>query len=519
MNELNAPQRSHPMDELEAVQRLLAERPPPAPNVVAAARAGLERASVVSASGASPVHLNGDRPAAGPDPSRRWRRWRGLLAPVAAAAAVAVVIAISVAISGTVGSHAQRPAASTPAAFRQVPRYFVALTGHAVPDQGVRAEVAATGTGAVLGSVTVPRPYKVFTGVAAAGDDRTFVLAARRGTAVGYVSGRGPLMYYGTGPARFYKLVLTRSGAPAALTALPVPPVTGTINGFALSPDGSKLAVSVLPSTPLRSGRAGPPRGAQLMVFSLATGAQRAWTLPGTGWIGMNKPFARSLSWAGDNRTLLFTEQLGQGGSKVQVRLLDTAAPGGSLRADSRLVPFSARQLGMVTAGFMVLAADGTKIIAATTADVVHGGMTARQRQSLQPPRQCRLRASAARREIRHGATHPETPYCQKILKQLSQRLAEDARDHPQTIRTYATYSEFSVRTGKPAGVLGRMQGHGQTGADVDWASATGSAMIVDGPGPHSTNDNPQLALGVLAGGTFTPLPPAVQALLYSATW
>jgi hypothetical protein len=517
MDELNAPQRSHPMDELEAVQRLLAERPPPAPDVVAAARAGLERAGVVTTHGGSPVHLDGDRPMVGPGPAAR-RRWRGWLAPVAAAVAVATAIAISVAIAGTVGSHARRPAASTPAAFRQVPRYFVALTGHAVPDQGERAEVAATATGAVLGSVTVPRPHTVFTEVAAAADDRTFVLAAQRGKAVTYVSGHGPLMYFGVGPARFYKLVLARSGRPAALTALALPPVTGNLNGFALSPDGSRLAVSVLPAYSPRSGRVAPSRGARLLVFSLATGAERAWTLPSPGWIGMNKPNAQSLSWAGDNRTLLFTEHLGAGGSKVQVRLLDTAAPRGGLRADSRLIPFPAKTISAVSFGIMLLSADGTKIIAGTTTDVSHGGMTARQRQSLLPPRQCRLRDPAGPGKIGHGAGH-ETTYCQKTLKQLSQRMAKDARDHPVTIRTYATYSAFSVRTGKPVLVLGRMQGHGQTGADVDWASGSGSALIVDGPGPRSTNGNPELALGVLAGGTFTPLPPAVQALLYSATW
>jgi hypothetical protein len=162
----------------------------------------------------------------------------------------------------------------------------------------------------------------------------------------------------------------------------------------------------------------------------------------------------------------------------------------------------------------VVMYADGTKIIAGTATDVVHGGTIRRQRELVLPPRQCRLHAPAG-----SGKTGHETPYCQKILKQDSERLAKDARDHPVTMRTYATYSAFSVRTGKPVLVLGRMQGRGQTGADVNWASATSSAMIVDGPGPQSANDHPQLALGVLAGGTFTPLPQAVQAFLYSATW
>jgi hypothetical protein len=501
------------MEELEAVQRLLAERPPPAPDVIAAARTSLERAGAVLPSGLSPVHLNGDRPMAGPGPaaSSRGRRWRGWLAPVAAAVAVAAAIGISVGISSTVGSHAQRPAPSTPAVFRQVPRYFVILTGHAVPQQGERAEVVATATGAVLASVTVPRSRTVFTEVAAAGDDRTFVLAAQPGKKVSYVSGRGPLMYFGAGPARFYKLVVARSGRSATLTALALPPVTGNLNGFALSPDGSKLAVSVLP--PARAQSA--PHGSQLLVYTLATGARRAWTLRGTGWIGMNKPFARSLSWAGDSRTLMFQDHLGVGGSKVEIRLLDTAAPGGNLRADSRLVPLS--QQTASAAGLMLLSADGTKIITATSTYVTHGGMTAQQRRSLRPPRRCGPFGHMASGRPRYS----RTPSCQKIFKQLgkrAKRLFNQERKHGVSTRTATTYAGFSVRTGKPVLVLGHLDSQGQTWGDVDWADAAYTAMIVDGPAPNSTNDNPRDVLGVLAKGTFTPLPGAVQAFS-SPTW
>jgi hypothetical protein len=510
------------MDDLEAVQWLLAERPAPAPDVVAAARTSLERAGAVLPSGLPPVPLNGDGPMAGPGPAAD-RRWRGWLAPVAAAVAVAAAIGVSVAISGTVGSHARRPTASTPAVFRQVPRFFVTLTGHAVPEQGERAEAVATATGAVLGSVTVPRPYQVFTEVAAAGDDRTFVLAAQRGTKVTYVGGRhGPLMYYGSGPARFYKLVLARSGRPATLTALPLAAVTGDLNGFALSPDGSKLAVSALPTYSPRSGQVPPSRGAQLVVFSLATGARRVWRLPGPGAIGMNKPNAQSLSWAGDNRTLLFQERLRSGGT-VQIRLLDTAAPGGSLLADSRLVPFSQKMINEVTFGVILLSADGTKIIAATTTRVLRGGMTARQLRSLAVPRRCLHHGDRVGPKYRYSANQ-KTPYCQKIIREHQQRfkriMAQMRKDGTGLMAaTSATFAELSVRTGKPVRVLDRMRAAGDTGADVDWASAAATAMIVDGPAPDSTGSNPRIVLGVLASGTFTPLPRAVQAFLYSATW
>lgn len=86
-------------------------------------------------------------------------------------------------------------------------------------------------------------------------------------------------------------------------------------------------------------------------------------------------------------------------------------------------------------------------------------------------------------------------------------------------MQTYATYGEYSAGTGKPVAVLGHLQGHGDTGADVNWASPDGSTLIVDGPAPDSTIRNPRLAVGVLAGNAFTPLPPAVLALLYTAAW
>jgi hypothetical protein len=51
MSEPNAPLRNDDMDELAAVRQLLAERPPPGPATVAAARASLERAGLPGTSG------------------------------------------------------------------------------------------------------------------------------------------------------------------------------------------------------------------------------------------------------------------------------------------------------------------------------------------------------------------------------------------------------------------------------------------------------------------------------------
>ena len=107
------------------------------------------------------------------------RRWPGWLAPVAAAAAVVGVISASLAISGVFLRHPPGTGpADSPGVFAMVPRYFVALPDPEIPG---RAVVGATATGAVLGTVAPPKPYTVFTWVAAAGDGRTFVLAAAPG--------------------------------------------------------------------------------------------------------------------------------------------------------------------------------------------------------------------------------------------------------------------------------------------------------------------------------------------------
>jgi len=341
------------MDELGAVQQLLAE-PPPGPDVVEAARLRLERA----AQGRTPLRTR----AAG----RGWRapglvlrtaaprRWPGWLAPVAAAAAVAGVIIASLAISGVILHH---PAGTGPAnsgVFAKVPRYFVA-----VPEVPGRAVVAATGTGAVLGTVAPPKPYAVFSWAAAAGNGRTFVLGAspRLRPRVAVPQRR---------PVKFYRLVLDRSGHPGRLVPLPIPPVTAIISGLAVSPDGSKLAVSFLPNR--------RQTGSRIQVFSLATGARREWVWPGQGTIGSITLELGSggLQWEADSRTLLYEVTIRiRTGSLGRLYLLDTAAPGGSLLTSSTRIPVPSTDLGWTPSnvshriiGMPLITGDGTKLVA-----------------------------------------------------------------------------------------------------------------------------------------------------------
>lgn len=537
MNEPNAPQGNDEMDELTAVQQLLAERPAPSPDAVAAARASLERAGLYGTPGRMPLHLNGSggMPGLGPPPAPR-RRWRGWLVPVAAALAVTTAVAVSLAISSGISrQHARKHPASTVAPFAQVPRYFVALTGgNILPNGGRRAAIAATATGTVLGSVAPPRPYRVFTWVAAAANDRTFVLAAQRAQPVN----GAPKMLMGSGPARFYRLTVHRSGRPGALKPLPVPPVTESINGFALSPDGSRLAVSV-------HGAPGAVAGSsQILVFKLATGAERSWVLSSAGWIGQDKPSAQSLVWAGDDRTLLFKQYEGEGGARAQIRLLDTAAPGGNLAAASTRVPFASRLISgrandtVQDYGNMLLTPDGHKIISVVATSYWHGrpgfipgAAFARITRSMLPP-QCQ---GTGRR------VYKRTPYCINSLKQLEQgktgksaalrrALIRNAAQQQAQSSTVLAFTEFSAATAKPVAVLSRLQGEGQgtAWAEVIWTTPDGSAMIIDGAWPKAGDHwpishagPPVPVAGVMTGGAFTPFPKPVQTLFFGgqAAW
>lgn len=422
------------MDELSAVQYLLAE-PPPGPEVVEAARLRLERAALGGTPPRARAAGTGWRALGLVRRSAVTRRWAGWLAPVAAAAAVVGVILASLAISGVL-LHPAGTGPNSSGVFAKVPRYFVA-----VPEISGRAVVGATATGAVLGTVAPPEPGTMFVWVAAAGDARTFVLAVGPPPAVGkdVLTPR---------PVKFYRLALDRSGHPGRLVPLPIPRETVTMTDLALSPDGSKLAVSLLP--------AHGQTGARIQVFSLATGAGREWVWPGQGMIGeisLEVGGTGSNSWEADNRTLLFevTARNGTGNPPGQLRLLDTAAPAGSLLASSTRIPVPANEVGWQhnnaghrIIGIPLITGDGTKLVA----------------------------------PFFHASAPP------KVFG--------------------FTITEFSVRTGKPVQVLYRRRaGTEAASTGVLWVNNSGTAMIV-GRGS---------VFGVQTPTRFTPLPRRTQRL------
>jgi hypothetical protein len=281
------------------------------------------------------------------------RRWPGWLAPVTAAAAVAGVIIASLGISGLILRPAETGPAGSSGVFAKVPRYFVAIPE--VPGRVV--VVGATATGAELGTVALPKPHTFFAWVAAAGDGRTFVLGTSS-------LPRGPWDVTTPRPVKLYRLVLDRSGHPGHPVRLPIPTETG-ITGLALSPDGSKLAVSFLPV----AGQT----GSKIEVFSLATGAWREWVWPGRGTLGQIAMPVTSgeLQWEADNRTLMFELTIRTpNGWPAQLYLLDTAAPGGSLLASSARIPVPGTYLGLqhnrtrYIVGMPLITGDGRNLVA-----------------------------------------------------------------------------------------------------------------------------------------------------------
>ena len=330
-------------------------------------------------------------------------RWPRVLIPIAAAASVIAVVAASLAITGNLsegrsaaaraqagqpGTGRSQPrktpqivSAATGAALASVPEFYVAMTpGYAGMNN--RAQVRDTATGAVLATVAAPAPYNTFSWVSAAADDRTFVLAAQEWTPIPPGNAGGPIEKRDDeSPTKFFVLRLSSDGRTAQLSAPPIPVQPGSvwIDGIALSPDGGKLAVVI------NSAGANEVNPA-IAVYAVATGAKKEWTWPGSGFIGNRKPLGSPLSWAADGRTLAF--QIVPANGTVEVRLLDTDAPGGSMTsrlgvewkhggvtgANGAVIRGSRTSPANSLWGFNTLITpDGTKIVCLTTGTTVNG--------------------------------------------------------------------------------------------------------------------------------------------------
>ena len=292
------------------------------------------------------------RPLRIPAPGRRWRH---RLLPLAAAAAVIAVAVSAVLVAGPGLGPASAPVTAA------VPRHYLTFTF--VPDKQfhdlpvTEAVIRDTATGKITGTVKImTKSFPTSVAADAAPDGRSFILA---------IAENAPKDEY-----RFFRLPVSASGKPGHLTELPAypVPVNAYLAGIALSPDGTRLAVSF--SYGLGATNGGPAKymvGA-VEVINLVTGAVRTWTatMQQGHWYQPGQP-----SWADGNRMISFTWQQAKSMSNDAmtmegVRLLDTEAPGDDL-ADARTIMPAKAVHGTINS--TLITPDGRDVLVATSRD------------------------------------------------------------------------------------------------------------------------------------------------------
>ncbi len=329
-------------------------------------RAGLR----AEAQRTQPQHLRELQiPARRRGPARRW------LAPAAALVAVALIATVIGVVAGdrhdsgparpspsasalpgrpSLSPSAPSPSTTAPAAVA-MPPFYLSLG----PGEPTSVVVCASASGAVIDSLPVPAgvpaaapgdPKSVYLGLmAAAADDRTFVIAVHRPQVL---STSATITW-------FYRLTLAADGRPGALQRLPLTIQPGAAwyqaYAMALSPDGATLAVAVgvTPGYQTRQRAAGH---AAIELVSLRTGAKRTWTAPASTEL-------QDLSWvSGSTLGFSWESALPTAAGGYQVRTLDTAGPAGDLMKRSRPV-------ALATAGpvMSALVTDGGRTVVAFT--------------------------------------------------------------------------------------------------------------------------------------------------------
>ena len=282
-------------------------------------------------------------------------RWRHRLLPVAAAAAIIAVAVSAVLVAGPKLAPASAPDTAA------VPRYYLTFTFavdaqlHNLPV--TKAMIRDTATGKITGTVKiVTNSFPASVAATAAPDGRSFIL--------------GTAEHAPKGEYRFFRLPISAGGKPGHLTELPdyPVPVNAFITGIALSPDGTRLAVS---SSYGVGGSQDGPAAAEVgavEVINLVTGAVRTWTadMQQGHWYQPGQP-----SWADGNRMIAFTWQQAKSISNDAmtmegVRLLDTEAPGDNL-ADARMIMPAKAVNGTINS--VLITPDGRDVLVATSRD------------------------------------------------------------------------------------------------------------------------------------------------------
>ena len=426
---------------------------------------------------------------------RRRQRWLAGIAAVVVTGAVVAVSAVAWLPRGLGQSHpspaALRPAALRPAALRQVPPYFAQLTDR-VQVQAQAAVVRSTLTGHVLATVAPPRPYRIFTWVSAAADDRTFVLAAQRYWPIG--SGQAGLPAQNrdnTTPTVFFRMAFDPATHTAKLASLAVPETiqSAQLAGMTVSPDGTRLALDLRQS---------------IQVVTLTTGAIRSWAWPGGGWIGNNKPFGQIFSWTADGTTVAFQQRNGSGGA---LSLSFLAAVAGTLAAvvlTGMLVRRCVRVRRADLLAWTIAAAAITIALAAHALGAYRGlapGATNIRLLDTTAPGTSLASSKIVLTFPDAGALGMNTlltPDGTKIVTATPQGI-----------------TEFSARTGQPIVSEDQFQfdwqklgwAAGPPWQEALWAGPAGQALLVWDPRGKPGRYGPGNILGVLTGNTFTPIP------------
>jgi hypothetical protein len=422
--------------------------------------------------------------------------WARRLAPLAAAAAVVAVAVTMVTVGrnvdhGTGGTGAASvsarpgpvrtgPAVSSYVASGAVPRYYVSIESLGNPNfNPTYAVVRATATGSRMDTVAAAANRSVVA-VTAAANDRTFILDEQP-----WVSSSSNANQTFE-PRSFVKLSLGPDGHVLSLAALALSVPAGQLmTGFALSPDGSKLAIAVQPDNNKRE-----PNLTEVKVITLATGATLTWTANGT--IGFGPDDARSLSWTANERTLAFDWAANGPGVHTGVWLLDLETGGGSLLAHSR------EAVTLVNQG-----SAGAMWVPSTSVPVI-GSASISSEQPVTPPT-CQEDSII-------------TPDGSAIVCGAITALNETLKPNGGGLQRGAEteFFEYSTTSGKVARVLGHWT-FGSVGAlsvEVLWSNASGSVLIGVIP------DRAGGRVGVISGNEFTPLPATVaSAPALSGTW
>jgi hypothetical protein len=167
------------------------------------------------------------------------------LASVAAAIAIALIAVAAFVISNLASSH-PRPVQPVGEA---VPSYYAAVTVRGTIGKVTKVDVTIrrTATGKVLATVPSPDPGFVPSRVAAAADDRTFVMAVVKSAGLNKPDPPNARM-------RFYLLRFDPGTDEVAISKLPINDVTESDTfSMALSADGRSLAVTTETSTDFAS--------------------------------------------------------------------------------------------------------------------------------------------------------------------------------------------------------------------------------------------------------------------------